>query len=173
MVKIGRNAPRPCGSGLKYKKCCLGKEQTESFTRFLIHRKMDELISQMLEYGEQNFEQDAIRQAWEDFYGSDPESELEGSPYSDMFMRWFLFLWIPNEEEYEDEEYPSPYTIGAQYLKDKKSQLDSPSKKILESALNAPLSYWQVETVRQSKGIFLKDLLLGRECFVEEVEGTK
>lgn len=26
-VKIGRNAPCPCGSGKKYKKCCLGKEE--------------------------------------------------------------------------------------------------------------------------------------------------
>jgi len=25
MTKIGRNAPCPCGSGKKYKKCCLGK----------------------------------------------------------------------------------------------------------------------------------------------------
>jgi methionyl aminopeptidase len=25
MDKVGRNAPCPCGSGLKYKKCCLGK----------------------------------------------------------------------------------------------------------------------------------------------------
>jgi len=27
MAKIGRNAPCPCGSGKKYKKCCLGKEE--------------------------------------------------------------------------------------------------------------------------------------------------
>ena len=26
MPKIGRNDPCPCGSGKKYKKCCLGKE---------------------------------------------------------------------------------------------------------------------------------------------------
>jgi hypothetical protein len=26
-MKIGRNAPCPCGSGLKYKKCCLNKEE--------------------------------------------------------------------------------------------------------------------------------------------------
>lgn len=25
MIKIGRNAPCPCGSGRKYKKCCMGK----------------------------------------------------------------------------------------------------------------------------------------------------
>ena len=28
-VKVGRNDPCPCGSGLKYKKCCLGKEGLE------------------------------------------------------------------------------------------------------------------------------------------------
>jgi methionyl aminopeptidase len=26
LLKVGRNDPCPCGSGLKYKKCCLGKE---------------------------------------------------------------------------------------------------------------------------------------------------
>ena len=28
-VKIGRNDPCPCGSGKKYKHCCLGKEQAQ------------------------------------------------------------------------------------------------------------------------------------------------
>ena len=27
MSKVGRNDPCPCGSGLKFKKCCLGKEE--------------------------------------------------------------------------------------------------------------------------------------------------
>ena len=27
MMKIGRNAPCPCGSGKKYKKCCLSNDQ--------------------------------------------------------------------------------------------------------------------------------------------------
>ena len=33
MNKIGRNAPCPCGSGKKYKKCCLGKIFTSDPTR--------------------------------------------------------------------------------------------------------------------------------------------
>ncbi|MFW8600875.1 YecA family protein [Desulfobacterota bacterium M19] len=28
MAKIGRNDPCPCGSGLKYKRCCLGKQES-------------------------------------------------------------------------------------------------------------------------------------------------
>ncbi|WP_207952349.1 YecA family protein [Paenibacillus turpanensis] len=30
MPKIGRNAPCPCGSGLKYKKCCLNKKEAST-----------------------------------------------------------------------------------------------------------------------------------------------
>ena len=30
IVKVGRNDPCPCGSGLKYKKCCLNKNDTKS-----------------------------------------------------------------------------------------------------------------------------------------------
>jgi len=28
-MKVGRNDPCPCGSGLKYKKCCLPKEEEQ------------------------------------------------------------------------------------------------------------------------------------------------
>src|SRR5215211_3885421 len=31
--RVGRNAPCPCGSGLKYKKCCLSKAAPAGFTR--------------------------------------------------------------------------------------------------------------------------------------------
>lgn len=31
--KIGRNDPCPCGSGKKYKKCCLEKEDDENFSK--------------------------------------------------------------------------------------------------------------------------------------------
>ena len=30
--KIGRNDPCPCGSGKKYKKCCLGKEDNPEYS---------------------------------------------------------------------------------------------------------------------------------------------
>ncbi|MFA5523150.1 MAG: SEC-C metal-binding domain-containing protein [Tissierellales bacterium] len=26
-IKIGRSDPCPCGSGMKYKKCCMGKDE--------------------------------------------------------------------------------------------------------------------------------------------------
>lgn len=36
MEKVGRNDPCPCGSGLKYKKCCYGKPPKPKFKASVI-----------------------------------------------------------------------------------------------------------------------------------------
>lgn len=36
MDKVGRNDPCPCGSGLKYKKCCYGKPPKPKFKAAVI-----------------------------------------------------------------------------------------------------------------------------------------
>jgi hypothetical protein len=38
-MKIGRNDPCSCGSGLKYKKCCLPKEQDEKQIKIIGQRE--------------------------------------------------------------------------------------------------------------------------------------
>jgi len=40
MTKIGRNAPCPCGSGKKYKKCCLGKEKPRPSVTEMLDEEM-------------------------------------------------------------------------------------------------------------------------------------
>ena len=55
MAKIGRNAPCPCGSGKKYKKCCLipkaGKEQKyASSTKFVpVYTQLDQLSNSVVD----------------------------------------------------------------------------------------------------------------------------
>ena len=41
--KIKRNLPCPCGSGIKYKKCCLRKERKQFEEQLKIKRMMKEL----------------------------------------------------------------------------------------------------------------------------------
>ena len=60
MVKIGRNAPCPCGSGKKYKKCCLlpkagkGQEYTSS-TKFVpVYTQLDQLSNSVVDLIKQN-----------------------------------------------------------------------------------------------------------------------
>jgi len=33
MAKTGRNDPCPCGSGKKYKQCCLARDETSALTK--------------------------------------------------------------------------------------------------------------------------------------------
>jgi len=60
MAKIGRNTPCPCGSGKKYKKCCLGlvKETTrpEPYpTGFIpVYTKLDQLSNSVMELINEN-----------------------------------------------------------------------------------------------------------------------
>lgn len=55
MAKVGRNAPCPCGSGKKYKKCCLlrqdGKTQTDvQPMRFIpVYTDLDQLSNSVVD----------------------------------------------------------------------------------------------------------------------------
>jgi Flp pilus assembly protein TadD len=60
MAKIGRNAPCPCGSGKKYKKCCLlpkgGKGQKYApTTKFIpVYTQLDQLSNSVVDLIKQN-----------------------------------------------------------------------------------------------------------------------
>ena len=57
MVKIGRNAPCPCGSGKKYKKCCLSVQQKKrpiKKQRFVpVYTEIDQLSNSVVDLIEQ------------------------------------------------------------------------------------------------------------------------
>jgi tetratricopeptide (TPR) repeat protein len=55
MPKIGRNDPCPCGSGKKYKKCCMGKDKVDVEQAYLqdkdadFHEDMESMIGELVE----------------------------------------------------------------------------------------------------------------------------
>ena len=116
MAKIGRNDPCPCGSGKKYKKCCLLKEQVQTVTRLVLLKASEDLLGQLLKYFRKTHEiegVDGIEEAWEDFSGYNQKCNFDESPYEEMFVRWMLYLWIPEDESKVAKEivYPSPDTV--------------------------------------------------------------
>ena len=59
MAKIGRNAPCPCGSGEKYKKCCLlqqdGKQQSAPSIKYIpVYTELDQLSNSVVDLIKQN-----------------------------------------------------------------------------------------------------------------------
>lgn len=151
------------------------KESVQSVTRLLLMKTSDELIPEMLNYVENIYGEEIFDEAWEEFIADEQECHFDESPYNGMFIRWFLFLWIPGECLIDEEDmiYPSPDTIGAQFLRNKRSRLDSLSVKYMEAALSDPLSFWQIEAVEPERGIMARDLILGRERFIEDVSAAQ
>ena len=75
MAKIGRNAPCPCGSGKKYKKCCLRKDEEEQRQKTISEYQVNEENFDDLEEDEDEVDWREAEDAW----SSDGKSEGAGS----------------------------------------------------------------------------------------------
>lgn len=89
-MTIGRNDPCPCGSGKKYKNCCLSRSDVVSLQQFRDKRTSDSLLDRLVSYtggGAMNRE---VATALPRFFGSqppkDPQPEELGLP-----MDWIMF----------------------------------------------------------------------------------
>ncbi len=174
-----RNDPCPCGSGKKYKKCCMLKEKTSTIvlTHHLLRKTADQVPDLLLGYAKKIYGEEAIFEAWDDFWITEmePKEDISNSPYLQLFTPWFMYHWYPGDEaRYNpDLQFPCEHTTVAQFLKRIGWKVDSFTKRYLESAQKEPLSFWQIEAVEPEKGILLKDLAVERERFVREVSGSK
>lgn len=66
--KMGRNDPCPCGSGLKYKKCCYGKPPKLKFTAKVIKSKdTDANLQGKIKQVANNEQQDGFKMTTKDF----------------------------------------------------------------------------------------------------------
>jgi len=103
-MKAGRNNPCPCGSGKKYKHCCLARDSVPTGAEFL-WRKLKQLneglITRLLDTAIETFGKEAIHEAWDEFMlweedapGFDPES-----PHVQVFWPWFYHHWLPDPHE--------------------------------------------------------------------------
>jgi hypothetical protein len=172
-MEPGRNALCPCGSGKKFKKCCMVKEHSLSLTHHLLSRTSRNVVEPLLKYGRKIYGASAFFYAWEDIW-ADPIGDFEDDhPILQIASPWFLYHWYPDDHISDELDFPHPDTIVSRYLKDNSGKLDRLTRKFLESARREPLTFWEAEEVEPGKGLLLKDLVTDREYFVTEVSGSE
>ncbi len=105
-MKIGRNDPCPCGSGKKYKKCCLIKAKPPED---LLYRRLgvahDRLVDRLMALARKIFGEPALSMAMDEFFAW-PETGLPQDQIEDhmqFFVPWFVFNWMydPSDTEVE------------------------------------------------------------------------
>lgn len=159
-MKVGRNAPCPCGSGRKYKKCCLSHEHARSEALRLFHH-LESLIYDVTRFAEDRYGPGVLDQGWLDFWDGDPPEEWDADLTYDLFHTWFAFMWIPlDRRQFNPDCRPHPGTLAAQFLETNPA-LEPRLQQILEASRNEPLSFWKIEGV-DGERVLMRDIVLDR-----------
>jgi hypothetical protein len=164
-MQVGRNDQCPCGSGKKYKKCCLAEDegfagrQTPSARSWhdLDHR----LVEEMGRWAAKRFG-DLHRHAPADFpVDLDPKAP-ESTAYLPLFATWMAY-----ERKLEGQ------TLAAWYLAERGKYLTADDRRWLQAQGRAWLSVWEVTRVVPGERIEVKDRLTGVERVVVERTASK
>lgn len=173
----GRNDPCPCGSGKKYKQCCLITEQAEPEDDFLwrrIRRAIEGSPAKLLSFGSSHLGQEALLEAWDEFMPFDDKPFAPGTPHMPIFMPWFFFDWMPDPHNtLVKREALNGSTLAQAYLARKGPQLDPLYVRYLEQCGAAPFSFYDVLSVRPGTGFTLRDIFTGDEMDVTEHSGSQ
>ncbi len=158
-----RNDPCPCGSGKKFKMCCLSLNYTEKGKEDSVRER---LVRDLLNFFDNNYEDSmdtAYPEFWEDF---NIEEHLDEAtlPIADInFWEWIVHDFILDEEEGS--------SLIDLFAKNNK-KLSSDENNVLTMMNHSVISLYEVQEVFPGKGLILQDLLLGGEYDVNEKAAT-
>jgi SEC-C motif len=175
-MKTGRNDACPCGSGKKYKQCCLMKEQAAPENDFLwrrIRRAIEGSPMQLLEFSASHYGPHALMEAWDEFTLFNDEPFTPDTPHIAVFMPWFYYDWTPDlidtkvKKSSQDER-----VLGRTYLDKKGKNLDPLLVRYMEQCCLNPFSYYDVLAVRPGDGFMLRDIFTDEETYITEHTGS-
>jgi hypothetical protein len=146
-MKPGRNDLCHCGSGKKYKYCCLnaGAAAPADVTDLTWRKLRGQLKGYpvtMLRFVDETYGPSALHEAWEEFMGHDGVAFDPETPLMQLFMPWFFHCWTPDPHatSVEDEALVGVIPTAA-YLAAKGRRLDPLLRRYLESLLSAPFTF--------------------------------
>ncbi len=172
--EVGRNHPCPCGSGKKYKKCCLLKESGQgpalaepgSRKPPATDPVFQNLRKSLVRYVERDaFRNDFLR-ATGIFWNIEPRNTLmlpeRASKDGGQFHDWFI----------NDYRMTNGKTILEDFRDRRLNSLSAEERRLAESLLKSYVSIYEVQDVREGEGMTIRDVFTGEEMDVEEVSGS-
>jgi hypothetical protein len=167
-TKVGRNDPCPCGSGKKYKKCCLLKEnQAPPATQ--PSGPDQRLRARLVEYVQRSLPRADMDRAMREFFGEafDPaQRTLAVSEATEE--KWPAFLeWLIH-----DFRLATGQTPIARFLAERGKSLPADERSILEEWQDAIVGLHEVVDLEPGKSLTLRNVFDGRTFQVREVRGS-
>lgn len=176
-MKLGRNDPCSCGSGLKYKKCCLPKEAVTNVVSYdwqKLRRTEGELVNRLGPYSAKRYGQNCLLEAWDDFTLWEDVPMQDHPDFETTFMPWFIFNWSPDNSERDPSEHKLPEApIAMNYLEEHGSELDDYEKRFIETICSQPYSFFVIKDSVPRESLLIEDILFGGEHRVWERKGSE
>ncbi len=157
-MEIGRNEPCPCGSGKKYKRCCLATDEQAAHPPGQdLHDLDHRLFVDMGTWARRRFHAESA-----EVYDEYPIDFGEREEHLTLFAAWVTY-----ERKIEGR------VLADWYLEERGRNLMAHERAWLTAQLASWLSVWEVVEVDPGKSIRLLDKLTGAERTVSEVSGSR
>jgi SEC-C motif len=166
--QVGRNDPCPCGSGLKFKRCCLKKEQPRgAFTS----GERDSGLAKLMRFAARSEFDDKHRAALELFWGDwpseEPDEELKRVMDSEQanlaYHSWFAF----------DFDLGEGRTVFDLFLEREPKKLSSGECNYFAGMRGTHLRLYEILEVKADQGFDVRDLWDDRRLWVRERLATR
>lgn len=137
----------------------------------------EEVLGRLLEQAAETLGEGGISLALADFLlWPDDEDEFRRAyeAHAALFVPWLIFDWTPDPDDIDPAvrvSFREP--LGRQALANPIVRLDPLERRIVEAALEEPLSFHEVIACRPGEGFTLRDILRGRETEVCERLGSE
>lgn len=164
MLKIGRNDPCPCGSGKKYKRCCLKKDDEESLRVSKYRNALSMLTDRLTEFSFLSRFRDEFEEAMKIYYCLESFEDLllpeDNIPNS---MSWFIF----------DYELSDGDTVISHFIKERLNSLNPLERELAYLLKDSYVSVFEVQDIKPGYGLTLVDIFTDQKLFVNERMGSE
>jgi hypothetical protein len=166
--KVGRNDPCPCGSGKKYKRCCVVQAAAVEFTWQRLRRAEGSVVEKVLAFAKACYGAEVLLHAWDEFsFGA--EGEPADDPlFESSFIPWFTFNWVPNVAAVSDKPQLPPGPLALQCLAAHSDRFGDFEQRFVRAMCQRPYSFYAVTAVTPGQSLALKDVMTHREYTVRE-----
>ena len=167
-TKVGRNDPCPCGSGKKYKKCCLLKESPAAPAGQPAGADQ-RLQARLIEYVQRSLPRADMDRAMREFFGEDFDPAQRTLAITEgTDEKWPAFLeWLIH-----DFRLATGQTPIARFLAERGKSLPADERSILEEWQDAIVGLHEVVDLEPGKNLTLRNVFDGRTFRVREVRGS-
>ena len=176
-MTVGRNDSCPCGSGKKYKKCCLSSTQAVQAVDFNYRRYRDiesKLIGRLFRHAAEIFGPKSIEEAWDEFHcWDDPEGYDPEDPINQVFGPFFLFSWEIDPVDTNCDIALDGKTVAESFLESQRTRLSKEEIEILNAANRCNFAFYDITQVTPGRGFVLRNVLTEREYEVIERSGSQ